>query len=139
MTADGDRTMTTSIDIDPPRASDDAPPSPGFRPLRLLAVVLAVLLLIGVGSRWYADEVALPRYCGQDEPALQRLAAVVATGAHLDPATRREHMVAAKLAYLLPRHADETIDAYLQRLRHHLLARCRTAAGSSAAHSIDGG
>lgn len=130
---------STSIDIDPPRTSGGEPLPAGFRPLRLLAAVLAALVLVGVGSRWYADEVALPRYCGQDEPALQRLAAVVAAGAKVDPAARREHMVAAKLAYLLPRQADEAIDVYLQRLRDHLLATCRSPGGSSAAHAIDGG
>lgn len=98
---------------------------PGFRPVRLVLVVLAALLLVSFASNWYAGQVSLPRYCQQPELALQRLAAIISENRPLGAESRREYMVAAKLEFLVPRVSDEPLEAYLQRVRHQLAQQCR--------------
>jgi hypothetical protein len=39
--------------------------------------------------------------------------------------SRRNYIVAAKLTFLVPRTADEPLDAYLQRVRRRLEQQCR--------------
>ena len=96
----------------------------GFQPMRLLLVVLAALLLVSFASNWYAAQVSLPRYCQDPDLALQRLAAINSENGPDDDKSRRDYMVAAKLEFLVPRAADESIDAYLLRLRHRLKEQC---------------
>lgn len=101
------------------------PHGAGFRPVGLVLFVLVALLLVFNTSDWYAAQVLLPRYCQQPELALQRLAAVVATSSPVGAAARRDHMIAAKLAFLVPRTADEAQDVYLARVRGQLEQLCR--------------
>ena len=101
------------------------PHGAGFRPVGLVSLVLVALLLVFNASDWYAAQVLLPRYCGQPELALQRLAAVLTTNNPVGDGARRDHMVAAKLAFLVPREADEPQDVYLARVRDKLEQLCR--------------
>lgn len=108
---------------------DDEPPPepirPGLRPVRLVLVVLAALLLIFHASDWYAAQVSLPRFCRDTELALERLAVVVNANGAVRDEVRREYLVAAKLAFLVPPAADEAHEAYLQRVRRRLDQQCR--------------
>lgn len=97
----------------------------GFHPVRLVLVVLAALLLVSFASDWYVGQVSLPRYCQQPELALRRLAAVMTENKPAGEEARREYIVAAKLEVLVPRTADEPLDAYLQRVRRRLEQQCK--------------
>jgi len=101
------------------------PISPSFHPFRLVLVVLVVLLFVFRASSWYAGQVSVPRYCEQQELMLQHLASI---NTHNRPAgdnSRRNYIVAAKLEFLLPRMADEPVDAYIRRLKSRLEQQCR--------------
>ncbi len=89
-----------------------------------MIVTLGVLLAIFSASRWYAATVSIPRYCAQPEMALQRLAAVLTQDKPAGDGPRRDYIVAAKLGFLLPAHADETAEVYLRRLRDRLEREC---------------
>ena len=96
-----------------------------FQPLRLVLIALSALLLLSVASRWYAGEVALPRYCERPEVVLQRLAAVMSETRPAGEGARGDYIVAAKLEFLVPPGADEPPEAYLQRVRRLLERQCR--------------
>lgn len=101
------------------------PARPGFKPVRLVLAVLAVLLLVSFASNWHAGQVSLPRYCQEPELALQRLAAILIENRPAGEEARRDYIVAAKLEFLVPPTADEPLDAYLQRVRRRLEQQCR--------------
>lgn len=105
-----------------PSPVDSATPS--FKPVRLVLVVFAVLLLIFSASRWYAAQISLPRYCEQTELVLQRLAAINTESRPAGDQSRRDYIVAAKLEFLLPARSDEKVDAYLLRLKNLLAEKC---------------
>ena len=98
---------------------------PGFRPVRLVLVVLVMMLLVSLAGNWYAERVSLPRYCQDPELALQRLAAVITENRPAREGAPRDYMVSAKLEFLVPRTADEPHEEYLQRLRLRLEQQCR--------------
>jgi len=102
-----------------------APTSPGFHPFRLVLVVLVALLIVFQASSWYAGQVSLPRYCERQELMLQHLAAINTQNRPAGDSSRRDFIIAAKLEFLLPRSAGETVDAYIQRLTTHLEQQCR--------------
>ena len=99
--------------------------TPAFQPMRLLLVVLGILLLVFYASRWYAAQVSLPRYCEQPELVLQRLAAINSESRPVGDQSRRDYIVAAKLEFLVPARAGESVDAYLLRLKAQLEENCR--------------
>lgn len=101
------------------------PISPRFHPFRLVLVVLIVLLFLFQASDWYAGQVSLPRYCGQQELMLQHLASINTQNRPAGENSRRNFIVAAKLEFLLPRIADEPVETYIQRLRTRLEEQCR--------------
>ncbi len=96
-----------------------------FRPFRLVLVVMAALLLVFQASDWYAGQVSLPRYCEQQALMLQHLAAINTEERPAGDQPRRNFVVAAKLEFLLPRMADEPVDAYIVRVRSRLERECR--------------
>ena len=97
----------------------------GFHPARLVLIVLAALLLVSLASNWYAGEVSLPRYCQQLEIVLQRLEAIDTENRPAGELALRDYIVAAKLEFIVPRTSNESLDAYLLRLRHRLEQQCR--------------
>ena len=101
------------------------PVSSGFHPYRLVLVVLIVLVFVFQASGWYAGQVSLPRYCERQELMLQHLAAINTRNTPAGDNSRRDFVIAAKLEFLLPRMADETVDAYVHRLRTQLEQQCR--------------
>ena len=56
---------------------------------------------------------------------LQHLAAINTEDRPAGDSSRRNFIVAAKLEFLLPRMADEPVDAYIVRLRSRLEQECR--------------
>ena len=100
---------------------------PPFRALPLILMVLLTLLGISLANQWYADNIAMPRYC--EEPVqttmgrIQRLLKEK-TPAEEDFKSRRPYIVAAKLLFLLPRGVDESETEYLARIQRHLLSEC---------------
>jgi len=99
--------------------------TPTFQPVRLVLVVLGILLSVFYASRWYVAQVSLPRYCQQPELVLQRLAAINTESRPAGDKSRRDYIVAAKLEFLVPARADESMDAYLLRLEALLEENCR--------------
>ena len=98
---------------------------PGFQPLRLVLTVLAALLLIYFGGGWYVGQASLLRYCQQPELALQHLATVINEERPAGELHAYEYVVAAKLEFLVPRAADESVERYLRRMRIRLEQQCR--------------
>ena len=105
-----------------------------FRPVRLVFGVCAALLLVSSFSRWYAEQVSVPRYCQQPELVLQRLAAVFRESGPSGVESRRDYVVAAKLGFIRPPAADESLDVYLSRLRLLLKQQCE--AGSTMRNGV---
>ena len=101
------------------------PIPPRFHPIRLVLVVLVVLLFVFQASGWYAGQVSVPRYCEQQALMLQHLASINTQNRPAGDSSRRNYIVAAKLEFLLPRMADEPVDAYIRRLGTHLEEQCR--------------
>lgn len=97
----------------------------GFHPVRLVLVVLAASLLVFFASNWYIGRVSLPRYCQQLELVLHRLAAINTENRPAGELALRDYIVAAKLEFIVPRTSNESLDAYLLRLRHRLEQQCR--------------
>ena len=97
----------------------------GFHPVRLVLVVLVALLVVFRASDWYAGQVSVPRYCEQQELMLQHLLSINTQKRPAGENARRNYIVAAKLEFLLPRMADEPLDAYVSRLRTQLDEQCR--------------
>ena len=101
------------------------PNLPKFHPFRLVLVTLVALLAVFQASDWYAGQVSLPRYCNQQELMLQHLASINTRSRPAGDDSRRDFVVAAKLEFLLPRMADEPLDAYMRRLEKRLEEQCR--------------
>lgn len=98
---------------------------PEFKPIRLIAFVLFLLLSISVWLKWYTGAVSLPRYCKNPVETMQYLEKVLTkeTPAGNDP--RRPYLIAAKLIYLIPQQRNESIPDYLNRLRVRIEEQCR--------------
>ena len=95
-----------------------------FQPVWLVLFVFVILLLISFGSRWYAGQVAVPRYCQQPDLVLQRVKAIITEERPAGDGARRDYIVAAKLKFLMPSKSNESLDEYLLRLRMHLEEEC---------------
>jgi hypothetical protein len=96
-----------------------------FKPWRIIIFVALTLLAISLLSRWYAQQVTLPRYCENPEQTLHLLQQILTEARPAGDETRRPYIIAAKLLFLVPRQADEAIPAYLNRVRDHLREQCR--------------
>jgi len=108
------------------RATD---PDPGktkeFSPWPLILVITATLLLVPVWSYWYADHVSLPRYCKNPELSLQQLEQVIREKKPAGDGERKPYIIAAKLLFLVPQDSNESIPAYLSRIRGILRVQCQ--------------
>ncbi|MFQ5661456.1 MAG: hypothetical protein ACE5GZ_13625 [Gammaproteobacteria bacterium] len=103
-------------------AGDDC--EKGFRPLALIIPVILVLVLIGWGSRWYADGVTLPRYCENTAVTVQLLEQVMVKDRPAGRDSRLPYLIVAKLLFLVPRQGDENVPEYLERVEHFLYEKC---------------
>ncbi len=96
----------------------------GLRVIAVLLITFALLRSLFAAAEWYADRVSLPRYCGEREETLQRIARLLREREPAAGEPTRDYAVAAKLVYLVPRGAEESEAAYLARLRAAIAERC---------------
>lgn len=103
----------------------DLEQGPPFRPLRLVAVILVILLVISAAAQWYARSVTLPRYCDDPVRTLERVRRLLTEQRPAGDGDRKPYIVAARLTFLIPREGNEPLTAYLERLQRHLDRECR--------------
>jgi len=96
-----------------------------FRPWILILTITATLLLVPFWSHWYSDHVSLPRYCKNPELSLQQLEQVLREKRPAGDGARKPYIIAAKLLFLIPQDSNESIPAYLSRVREMLRAQCQ--------------
>ncbi|MCF6237003.1 MAG: hypothetical protein L3J70_11640 [Gammaproteobacteria bacterium] len=96
-----------------------------FFPLRIVAIVLLVMLIISFWVSWYTEEVSLSRYCAEPQQTLDHLQDVLQNPRPAGDGSRFKHLVAAKLIYIIPRHSEESVADYLTRVQIRLTRHCR--------------
>ncbi len=102
----------------------DVPIESAFKPLWLVLTILFLLLMIGTWSKWYAQEVSIPRYCENPELSLRHLEKIIIDKQPAGEETRKPYIITAKLLFLLPRETEETVSAYLERVRIYINKHC---------------
>ncbi|MDM8545303.1 hypothetical protein [Candidatus Venteria ishoeyi] len=108
-----------------PSTDDKIPAIPEFKPLRLVAFVLFLLLGISLWLQWYTSAVSLPRYCQNTDESLRMLEKVITETRPAKDGDRKPYIIVAKLLFLVPRQQDEMIADYLARVRLHIEGHCR--------------
>jgi len=98
-----------------------------FRLWPLITGVLLTLLGISLANQWYAQNVAMPRYCEDPVQTLERVQRLLTekTPANDNFDSRRPYIIAAKILFLVPRTDSEDDSAYLLRIQQHLEQQCR--------------
>lgn len=92
----------------------------------VILVVAGIMLGIGHWAEWYAVQVSVPRFCRIERPVLMDRFLRIITKEH--PAgdkKTRPYIIVAKLMFLVPRQAGETVAPYLARVENHLDGVCR--------------
>ena len=105
--------------------SDNLQHKPPFRPLRLVAVILLILLAISAAAQWYARNVTLPRYCKDPIQTLTHVRQLLTEQRPAGDGDRKPYIIAARLTFLIPRQPDEPLARYLDRLQRHIDQQCR--------------
>jgi len=105
-------------------AEIDVPIENAFKPLWLVLTILFLLLMIGTWSKWYAQEVSIPRYCENPELSLQHLEKIITDKQPAGEEPRKPYIITAKLLFLLPQQTDETVPAYIERVRIYIKEHC---------------
>ena len=105
-------------------AIDDQPDTT-FNPLPLIVTAAVLLLLVGQVAVWYGQQVSVPRYCDDRQGTLLRLREVLSEERPAGDGARRQHLIAAKLLFLVPRRSDEALDDYLERVEIAVGRQCR--------------
>lgn len=95
-----------------------------FKPVRFILVILLIVLLISQMIKWYSHSVTLPRFCEDPELAIHHLQEIITQRSPAGETSRRPYIIAAKLIYLIPRQANESVEHYIQRVRAELNQRC---------------
>ncbi|MFK5986296.1 MAG: hypothetical protein QM479_12850 [Pseudomonadota bacterium] len=97
-----------------------------FKPWRLIFIVLAIMLFISYAIKWYSQSVTLPRFCKDPEMSLHHLEEIITkkTPTGNQYKQRKPYIIAAKLIYLVPQNSNESVDAYIHRVRIELSKRC---------------
>jgi len=95
-----------------------------FNLWQIIIFVAVMLFAISGLNNWYAQHITLPRYCENPEQTLSRLQKILESERPAGSETRRPYLIVAKILFLLPRQADETIEAYLERVRYYLQEQC---------------
>ena len=96
-----------------------------FRPIRLVAVILILLLAISIAAQWYGQQVSMPRYCADPVGMLQKVREVLTERRPAGDGDRKPYILAARLMFLLPRENNEGLDKYIERLQRHIDQQCR--------------
>jgi hypothetical protein len=98
---------------------------PRFKPWRLIAFVLVILLSISFWLKWYTGAVSLPRYCDNPADTMHYLEKVLTERTPAKNEPRKPYIIAAKLIYLIPQQRNESVPEYLERLKVRLGEQCR--------------
>ena len=96
-----------------------------FHPLRIVIPVLLLLVGISLWANWYTDAVSIPRYCENPQQTLIYLQDVITKQRPAGDEGRRSHLIAAKLLFLVPQQANETVPDYIHRIEQRLRQDCR--------------
>lgn len=96
-----------------------------FRPVRLILAILVILLSISFAAQWYGQNITMPRYCSDPVAVNERVRDVLTKHRPAGDGDRKPHIIAARLMFLLPRESDEQLEAYIERLQHHIDQQCR--------------
>ncbi|MCG8426024.1 MAG: hypothetical protein MI754_01550 [Chromatiales bacterium] len=112
------------------RAPDEQPGAgaedkTSFRPLRLVAVILLILLGISTAAQWYGRHVSMPRYCQDPVNIIARVHEVLTKARPAGDGDRKPYIIAARLTFLVPRDSEESVDSYIKRLQQHVDQQCR--------------
>jgi hypothetical protein len=101
--------------------------TPSFRLWPVVASVLLILLGLSLANQWYAQHIAMPRYCEDPVQTLERVQRLLSEEKPAEDNfdSRRPYIVAAKLLFLVPRETEENEEEYLLRIRRHLEEQCR--------------
>jgi hypothetical protein len=102
--------------------SNDKPP---FRPLRLVAVVLVIMLGISSAAQWYSSNITLPRYCEDPVGVLTHVRQLLTETHPAGDEDRKPYIIAARLTFLIPQESEEPLTIYINRLRGHIEQQCR--------------
>jgi len=97
-----------------------------FNPAPMIIIVALSVLGVAGMSNWYSNNVSMPRYCDTPEQTVFYLQELLTKERPAGDESRRPYLIAAKLLFILPKGGDETLDAYLQRVRLHIAQQCRT-------------
>lgn len=96
--------------------------------MRRLVLVFATAAAVMLGAfrfaGWYADNAALPRYCGDPEKAIEITRKILTEENPVGDRKKRDFIVAAKLLFLVPQEEGEETRTYLARLSGEISARC---------------
>ena len=98
---------------------------PKFKPLRLIAFVLVLLLGISFWLKWYTGAVSLPRYCKNPADTIHYLKKVLSEKTPAKDEARKPYLIAAKLIYIIPQQNGESVPVYLDRLKVRIGEQCR--------------
>lgn len=98
---------------------------PPFRPLRLVAVVLVIMLAITLAAQWYSRNITMPRYCQDPAETLVRVEKLLSERRPAGDGDRKPFIIAARLTFLIPREPNELLRDYLTRLQLHIDQQCR--------------
>ena len=110
-----------------PKTDQNLQDLPPFRLWPLIVGVLLTLLGISLANQWYAQNIAMPRYCEDPVQTLERVRQLLTEKTPADDnfESRRPYIVAAKLLFLVPRSSEEDGKSYLLRIQQHLEEQCR--------------
>ncbi len=95
-----------------------------FSPLRLITTIFIILILISFSATWYARQVSLPRYCDKNEQVTIYLTRILHKQLPEKDKSKRPYIIAAKLLFLVPQLANESIEDYIRRVQMHLMEQC---------------
>lgn len=97
-----------------------------YKILIVFVISAAIMLFVFDSADWYATNGAMPRYCEKPAENIEIVREILTTDDPSDGQEKRPYIVAAKLIFLVPQLEDETVDAYLRRLRIEISESCGT-------------
>ncbi len=97
------------------------------RILAVFAITAFTMLFIFHSADWYANNSALPRYCGNPQQTVEIVREIITSNTPGEGRKRRPYIIAAKLIFLIPQEVDEPLDTYITRLRQRISQACGTA------------
>ncbi|MCU7835890.1 MAG: hypothetical protein KZQ83_11650 [gamma proteobacterium symbiont of Taylorina sp.] len=111
-------------------STDDFKPTK-FKTIPFVFSILIIILFISQAIQWYSRSVTLPRFCEDPQLSLHHLQEIITQQPpHVKIAelagreARKPYIIAAKLIYIIPQKANESIEDYIHRVHQELSQRC---------------